>query len=541
MKPSRASTGPDAVELIEEAVHLLRRAPARAWAVYVAGTIPFVSALLFFWAHTTWFRPSAAALAWSALGLATLYAWMKAAQSEFCAQLMALRMGTRLPDWSWRRIGGFLAAQLALQPWALIAVFVASVVAVPFGWVFAYSQIVTVIGRDEALHAASVREAKRWPAENHFALLLISGVALCVWCNFASAIFVVPWLANRLLGIENMFHLSGVWLLNTTFLASVTGLTWLATDPLLKAFYTLWVFNGRSRTTGDDVRIEFRRSGVAPAVAAMFFAMIVLGSGRVVAAEAPRPAARAVNPVALDHAIDHVLAGSDFAWRLRPLPPPPGQQPKGPLARFINEGMDLLRSAAHTVGRWIRSVVDWIERQFSSDGPSRQSSGSIGAGLARLMLYLFIGAAVLLLLWLISLLVGQGRRASPHVVSAQPIAPAAPDLRDATVHAAQLPADGWLALARAEIANGEWRLALRALYLATLARLAAEGLIRLASFKTNLDYERELRRRALSRAELIRAFAQRRRAFEDAWYGHAAATEADVRGWLTELERSAAP
>ena len=98
-------------------------------------------------------------------------------------------------------------------------------------------------------------------------------------------------------------------------------------------------------------------------------------------------------------------------------------------------------------------------------------------------------------------------------------------------------ADGWLALAREQMERGEWRLALRALYLATLARLAGEGLISLATFKTNLDYEREVRRRALSRAEVVTRFAARRREFEAVWYGREHPGESHVRAWMAELER----
>ena len=39
-----------AIELIEEAVHLLRRAPLSVLAGYYAGSLPFVLALLYFWA-----------------------------------------------------------------------------------------------------------------------------------------------------------------------------------------------------------------------------------------------------------------------------------------------------------------------------------------------------------------------------------------------------------------------------------------------------------------------------------------------------------
>jgi hypothetical protein len=118
---------------------------------------------------------------------------------------------------------------------------------------------------------------------------------------------------------------------------------------------------------------------------------------------------------------------------------------------------------------------------------------------------------------------------------------AQPDLRDERTHAAQMPADGWLALAREQMAKGEWRLALRALYLATLARHAADGLLTLAKFKTNLDYERELRRRAVLQPEVPVRFAAHRLNFETVWYGHTPASEALVRAWLDEFEGAALP
>ena len=77
---------------------------------------------------------------------------------------------------------------------------------------------------------------------------------------------------------------------------------------------------------------------------------------------------------------------------------------------------------------------------------------------------------------------------------------------------------------------------MRALFLATLAHHAQEGLVSLAKFKTNLDYESELRRRALNRTGLIEEFSGRRRQFEDVWYGAAPASDALVRDWLQRME-----
>ncbi|MBL9189333.1 MAG: hypothetical protein JNK23_17755 [Opitutaceae bacterium] len=539
-RAARHRTEPPAIELIEEAVHLLRGAPAGTLAIYYAGAVPFVLGLLFFWAHTTWFRPPGETVAWGALGLVGLFAAMKAMQAEFCARLLSQRLGAEPAPWAWRRIARLGVAQLRVQPWVVLGLGPAALIALPFGWLFAYGQSASVLGDDERLHEEAAVQSQLWPAQNHLGLLLLSVVGAAAWINLAAAFWLVPWLANRLLGLDNLFGFSGWWFLNTTFLASVTALTWLAVDPLVKAFYTLRVFHGRARRTGEDVRIEFRAARRAAAVLAL---LIVTGL--------PGPSARAaeaqsaVQPAELDRAIETVLAGADFRWRLPPTAET-GDAKDGPITAFLRKGGDLVRDAFRAIGRWWEGLADWWERNFSRKDareakPGRAGDGAGALSALRLLLYLFLAGAGVLILWVIWLVWRQARPAELPALAAQAVAAAVPDLRDENVQAALLPADGWLALAREQAARGEWRLAWRALYLATLARLAAEGLVSLAKFKTNLDYERELRRRALSRGEVVAVFAARRRAFEEVWYGRAEPAETAVRQWIAELERPAAP
>ena len=46
----RHKQAPGAVDLIEEALHLLREAPFGVWVLYYTGTVPFVLGFLYFWA-----------------------------------------------------------------------------------------------------------------------------------------------------------------------------------------------------------------------------------------------------------------------------------------------------------------------------------------------------------------------------------------------------------------------------------------------------------------------------------------------------------
>jgi hypothetical protein len=148
-----------------------------------------------------------------------------------------------------------------------------------------------------------------------------------------------------------------------------------------------------------------------------------------------------------------------------------------------------------------------------------------------------LALCALALAWIVWTGWKQQRRPAPRVLAAVSAVAVPPDLNDEKLEASRLPSDEWLALAREQMARGEWRLALRALYLATLAGLGAQGLVTLARAKTNLDYERELGRRAAGRAELVGGFRARRLAFERVWYGRDVAGEPEVRAWLGELER----
>jgi hypothetical protein len=105
------------------------------------------------------------------------------------------------------------------------------------------------------------------------------------------------------------------------------------------------------------------------------------------------------------------------------------------------------------------------------------------------------------------------------------------------VHADELPEDGWMQLARELVGRGELRLALRAAYLAGLAHLGQQEFIFIARHKSNLDYQRELRRRARSRAELLAAFDENLVAFERAWYGDHGVTMPIFEQFTQNLER----
>ncbi|MEZ5434587.1 MAG: hypothetical protein R3F31_26160 [Verrucomicrobiales bacterium] len=66
------------------------------------------------------------------------------------------------------------------------------------------------------------------------------------------------------------------------------------------------------------------------------------------------------------------------------------------------------------------------------------------------------------------------------------------DLESEEIMASQLPENEWARLARERFQAGDFRLAVRAWFLATLSHLGDRGLVTVARWKSNRDYQIEL-------------------------------------------------
>jgi hypothetical protein len=151
-----------------------------------------------------------------------------------------------------------------------------------------------------------------------------------------------------------------------------------------------------------------------------------------------------------------------------------------------------------------------------------------------ILLYGLVAAAVATL-GIFLYRVWRDRQKAPTVVAAA-IFPV-PDLADENVRADQLPEDGWTKLARELMERGELRVAMRAFYLGSLANLAARNLVSIARFKSNHDYERELRRRAHAFPNLLSVFGENVFALERVWYGMHEVNRELVNQFASSLEK----
>jgi nucleotidyltransferase/DNA polymerase involved in DNA repair len=99
----------------------------------------------------------------------------------------------------------------------------------------------------------------------------------------------------------------------------------------------------------------------------------------------------------------------------------------------------------------------------------------------------------------------------------------------------RFPEQTWIDLAERALAEQNWRLAMRAFYLASLGWLGRREFLQIHSGKTNREYERELRRRARAMPEARELFARNIAAFERAWYGMHEIGGDDVERFRTHM------
>ena len=516
MSAQGTNAGKPAIDICEEATVLLRNAPIETWSYYFAGTMPMVLGLIYFWSDMTRGPQAGDRLVTGSLLLSLLFIWMKAWQVLFAARLRAVLTDAEPQPVSVRSFFRIAASQARWQPWGLILFPIAAVLAFPMGWVYAYYQNLVITGGkgvghgsdalDQGVHAAAVAQAKLWPQQNHLLLLTISGLFVFVFLNVAIALVLIPKLLVMFFGVRELFE-PGLWLvLNTTFLAVAGAITHLIMDPFIKAVYVLRCFYGESQTTGEDLRVRMqratflRRTAVRAALVCLLFNCAATTDAAEQSAE-------------LDQAITEVLTQSEYKWKFpREMVV---EENRGVIAEFFAKIADAAARGIKVIFRWIGNVLDWLARKFKPSGPS--NPGSWGFGDPKFLLYLcLVFVAVLLVI-----IVVRNRRTFQRrndIVIAESVPPI-PDLRDENLAADALPEDEWLKLAEQMRASGDLRLAIRALFLASLSELARRQVVQIAKFKSNRDYQREITRRSAAVPQRASAFSAMVAVYERVWYG----------------------
>src|SRR5262245_31280797 len=435
---------------------------------------------------------------------------MKTWQAVFTERIRAHVAWSAIPSWTASDACRVFFSQAVIQPSGLFILPLAMTLTVQACWVYAFYQNVTVFGGRSADLSSLVKKAWKhaqlWTLENHFAAGILSILGIGAWLNWFFVCLVIPGLLKMLFGMESVFSRNPFSMLNTTLLAVVSGLAYLTIDPVVKTAYTLRCFYGESLNSGEDLKVRLKVGSTAQRLAGAILVFALVAAAFVTPTIAQDSAGQ-ISATALDQQIDHVLHQSKYAWRMpRSLD---DRSNGGIVSRFLAEAMNLVRSALRSIGNWLERLL----RRFFADD---KQGGTLGWISSSLLLYVLLAAVLALLA--IFLLRVRRRNESVATIRAQAIAQL-PDLADENIGAEQHPEDEWIRIAQELVERGEFRLAMRAFYLASLAHLARHNLITLAKFKSNRDYENELCRRAHTLPELLPVFAGNISIFERAWYG----------------------
>ena len=206
------------------------------------------------------------------------------------------------------------------------------------------------------------------------------------------------------------------------------------------------------------------------------------------------------NPARIKVDLDRILSRPEFL---------PETQGEGPFTRVL---------------RWIGEHWDrfwkWLRDLFPSMG------GIAAGGGGKVLLWIFIVLFVVLGAWLLAKLI---RSYLDYRAGRQPQAlrpNAAYDIDDPAMEGVTDP-DVWLQQAQRYAADGDYRRAFRAVFLAVLMHLDRAGAIEYDRARTNGDYLRTLRSKGLGPLyEVIRPLAAE---FDSRWYGSRTTGENDYR------------
>lgn len=526
--------------MIEEAVHILRAAPGALLTIYYIGSVPFVLGLLYFWADMSRSANAYEYSAMAALGLSFLFVWMKFWQTVFMYQIRALFFDDIPSPWSLQRITSIAATQSLIQSSRFLIIPIASLMVIPFGFCYAFYQ--NVSAHDEA-HGQTVRstckwawrQAVLWPRQNHLLIGIYWLFGFVIFINVCMAAILIPQMVKTLFGVDSAFTLSGIYMfLNTTFWVVVLGITYLLLDPLIKATYVLRCYYGSALQSGEDLRAQLSQNTTSSRkklLTGFLFVSLCLNPLTFMAqAQAP------VSSLELDRSIEETMSRREFTWRMpRETLQPDENKDKGPLEAAVDWLIEMLGKGIKKIGNWITKFIEWLEGMLPK--PDNKTETSNGNWITPVRIVLIILLILLLaVLAYIFVRIWQRRRTPPvEIVSAR--AAPTPDLTDESVKADDLSTNRWLALAGELAEKGELRLAMRALYLATLAHLAGHEMITIEVYKSNLEYERELKRRAHEHKELLAIFSTSLNFFERVWYGMYRITRPDFDDYATSHQR----
>jgi hypothetical protein len=576
------SRNPNPVDLIEEAIHLLRRAPIETYALFLVAIAPFVLCFLQFCSEMSYSEFAGTNLPGFVSVLAISYLWMKAVQHLACRQLVRVYTGEVPNRGNFGDVFRSSIHQTAIHPLGLFAKPMAALASIPgfltflpllilpASIIFSFFQNASIVIIGERGDFAKCWRLSVNRGRAAASLLFVSlFLRIVIFLNVYLTIGVLPYLVKALFGVDTFLSRDFRWLISFSYLVGIALISYFALDLLSKAIQVIEVCRAEAQTTGKDLQRSLTSLTAARpggrttfhAGSSLLLLLCLIGPLRSTraspsvplsppplsvpsvlsaATEHRRPnppillaALKKVPPPAeadripdseLNDRIDRELSGSQYSWRKPQHHLVPGEENwVQHFGAWVTKSLVKLNKA---INRSLEAISKWWKSLFPNpEGPTRfPSAGGAPNWINQLLLYAIICGLIITAALIVFRILGRSKKRI--MVPIGPPAVVTPNLESETIVADELPEDEWIRLARRKLEEGEPRLALRALFLAVLSLLGAQRLIIVRQSKSNSDYEAELRRRRS--AELTELFQGNRRLFERCWYGDHPVTDLEI-------------
>lgn len=516
------------IQVLEEAFNLLRKSELTTLFYYYLGSMPFAVALLYFFNDMSKNAFAKDYCLTASLGLTILFIWMKTWQAIFSIQVFKSVSNIDYSPKSFRAVCSIVLVQTIVHVSSIIVLPVASIVMIPFAWCLSLYQLILIQNWQDGISVKknltrNYSAAREFTFLNHMVILIFSVFGFIVFINVVIIIYALPFLVKALFGIESVFTRGGFMPFNTTFLFSAAVLTYLFVDPIFKTVFVLEKFYIHSKKSGADIIANLKdmsfRIGKTILIVTCI-STIAFGQGKLIAEETgdmsdKNSSAQMISPAYLDTIIEKTLNQREYAWKLPYVQDEKPEADKGFVYKSIDWLLKQLKKGIKTIGNWIKKLVEWIAEKLARESKEIPSNEKKAKANPDILAAILIGIVAIGLLVLI---IRKGKN-DKNIKDENVVDTSIPDITDEHLTADELESRKWIELAIQLMNSGDLRLAMRALYMGTLAYLAEKEIIIIARYKSNYEYRQEIRRRAHQNVELIKDFNHIVMAIDRAWYG----------------------
>ena len=541
----------NALEALERGFALFRSTFAwEAWRYY-SGAAPMVLCFIPMWVVNGQIRLSDGALLVEAALLTGAYLVRAWSVSSYMQRVQERAFGVPRP--AHEGASAKLAAMGRLLAWKIVlsaAALVALTTVAGASWCYSACQFASLEAREDGSKRHSIGGclalASQWFGGGLLLFLMLFPLWIAVWLNGFIVALLVPQLLHSIFGVNTLLSTPmGMFALfrSSAFWLSLFAGAWLALDPIVKCSFVVVHQHLQSRHEGDDLRgllaslpreqqkksqmIASTAAGGRVAIGALvLLAAILAGTSPMASARAaqasltrsstgtPTDTAREAQIQKLRRALDEESRRAIYRWHDAEHPSPP---------TWFDKRLDKI---GHRIERAWDAVQEFFRKLWPRGLNLTPGKGKQGTWKLKdlrlwltLIVILTIGSGAVLF-WL------RRRRESAAQLSIPLAIAPLPDPSGST-EASERSEDEWFALADRLEREGDFRLALRSVYLGLLAGLAQREWLTIRRDRTNRDYLNEFTRRwrrrpqaALEqRIEIPEKLRGSLRQFDRVWYG----------------------